>query len=114
MKWVARATRIIVASQEGRAAYTSPKACPPVILKHVKTVLRGAPTRSVMVANREALVALRRNGSDEPARPKPEEKKAVRPGRWLDILLSRWGYAATGVLLVAAAIAFLLAWASAG
>ncbi|MDE0100942.1 MAG: hypothetical protein OXN89_01045 [Bryobacterales bacterium] len=114
MKWVARATRIIVASQEGRAAYTSPAACPPVILKHVKTVLRGAPTRSVMVANREALVALRRNGSNEPARPQPEDKKAVRPLRWLDIVLSRWGYAVAGILLVAAAIAFLLAWTSAG
>lgn len=111
MKWVAKCTRIIVTRGDGRAAYTSPRGCPPKLLKHVKTVVQGSQARSVMVANREAVEVLRRHGSANPsAGAQKRPRQATRP-RW-KALLAKWQVLAATGLLVLAIVGILLSKAS--
>ncbi len=111
MKWVAKSTRIIVCRGDGRAAYTSLRACPPALLKHVRKVARGSQTHSVMVANREAVRALRRNGSADLSVPVGGRAVVRSPDRWHGKLPRRLLMAAAGFVGFGLAVA-VWAWMS--
>ena len=109
MKWLLKTSCVIVDTHSGKSVFRSLEECPPEVRQDLRESLSGPNACTIMVANREALEAIRGRTIPPPPRIEKMEPKASPSPRHQ--VLPLWQIRAVLLLAGVAATVALVAWA---